>query len=109
MEIPILLNYDLSPIRMRVELKDKAGKKEIVWKLPEKGYLHAMLKNPFYAGVYVWGRETTKLEYKDGKIVKRKARMRDARESKVFIEDHHDEYIALEVLDANQDLIRSNC
>jgi DNA invertase Pin-like site-specific DNA recombinase len=90
-------------------LKDKAGKKEIVWKLPEKGYLQAMLKNPFYAGVYVWGRETTKLEYKDGKIVKRKARMSDARESKVFIEDHHDGYIALEAFDANQDLIRSNC
>jgi len=90
-------------------LKDKAGKKEIVWKLPEKSYLQAMLKNPFYAGVYVWGRETTKLEYKDGKIVKRKARMSDARESKVFIEDHHDGYIALESFDANQDLIRSNC
>jgi DNA invertase Pin-like site-specific DNA recombinase len=82
-------------------LKDKAGKKEIVWKLPEKGYLQAMLKNPFYAGVYVWGRETTKLEYIDGKIVKRKARMSDARESKVFIEDHHDGYIALEAFDAN--------
>ena len=90
-------------------LKDKAGKKEIVWKLPEKGYLQAMLKNPFYAGVYVWGRETTKLEYIDGKIVKRKARMSDARESKVFIEDHHDGYIDLETFDENQDLIRSNC
>jgi hypothetical protein len=90
-------------------LKDKAGKKEIVWKLPEKGYLQAMLKNPFYAGVYVWGRETTKLEYKDGKIVKRKVKMSDARESKVFIEDHHDGYIALDTFDANQDLIRSNC
>ena len=89
-------------------LKDKAGKKEIVWKLPEKAYLQAMLKNPFYAGVYVWGRETTKLEYKDGKIVKRKVKMSDARESKVFIEDHHDGYIALEAFDENQDLIRSN-
>jgi hypothetical protein len=90
-------------------LKNKAGKKEIVWKLPEKGYLQAMLKNPFYAGVYVWGRETTKLEYIDGKIVKRKAKMSDARESKVFIEDHHDGYIDLETFDENQDLIRSNC
>jgi DNA invertase Pin-like site-specific DNA recombinase len=90
-------------------LKNKAGKKEIVWKLPEKGYLQAMLKNPFYAGVYVWGRETTKLEYIDGKIVKRKAKMSDARESKVFIEDHHDGYIDLETFDENQDLIRNNC
>jgi len=90
-------------------LKDKAGKKEIVWKLPEKAYLQAMLKNPFYAGVYVWGRETTKLEYIDGKIVKRKAKMSDARESKVFIEDHHDGYIDLETFDENQDLIRNNC
>lgn len=90
-------------------LKDKAGKKEIVWKLPEKSYLQAMLKNPFYAGVYVWGRETTKLEYKDSRIVKRKVRNSNARESKVFIEDHHEGYIDLETFDENQDLIRSNC
>jgi DNA invertase Pin-like site-specific DNA recombinase len=90
-------------------LKDKAGKKEIVWKLPEKGYLQAVLKNPFYAGVYVWGRETTKLEYKHGKIVKRKAKISNARESKVFIEDHHDGYIDLETFEENQDIIRSNC
>jgi hypothetical protein len=90
-------------------LKDKSGKKEIVWKLPEKSYLQAMLKNPFYAGVYVWGRETTKLEYKEGKIVKRKAKNSDARESKVFIEDHHEGYIDLATFDENQDIIRSNC
>jgi hypothetical protein len=90
-------------------LKDIAGKKEIVWKLPEKGYLKEMLKNPFYAGVYVWGRETTKMEYKDGKIVKRKVRISDARKAKVFIEDHHDGYIDIETFDENQVIIRSNC
>ena len=90
-------------------LKDIAGKKEIVWKLPEKSYLTEMLKNPFYAGVYVWGRETTKLEYRDGKVVKRKVRISDVREAKVFIEDHHDGYIDLETFDENQIIIRSNC
>jgi DNA invertase Pin-like site-specific DNA recombinase len=90
-------------------LKDIAGKKEVVWKLPEKSYLTEMLKNPFYAGVYVWGRETTKLEYKDGKVVKRKVRVNDGREAKVFIEDHHDGYIDLETFEENQILIRSNC
>jgi DNA invertase Pin-like site-specific DNA recombinase len=90
-------------------LKDIAGKKEIVWKLPENSYLTQMLKNPFYAGVYVWGRETTKLEYKDGKVVKRKVRVNDGREAKVFIEDHHDGYIDLETFEQNQIIIRSNC
>ena len=90
-------------------LKYIAGKKEIVWKLPEKSYLTEMLKNPFYAGVYVWGRETTKLEYKDGKVVKRKVRVNDGRKAKVFIEDHHDGYIDLETFEENQILIRSNC
>ncbi len=90
-------------------LKDIAGKKQIVWKLPEKSYLTEMLKNPFFAGVYVWGRETTKLEYRDGKVVKRKVRLRDGREAKVFIEDHHDGYIDLETFDENQIIIRSNC
>jgi len=90
-------------------LKDIAGKKEIVWKLPEKSYLTEMLKNPFYAGVYVWGRETTKLEYRDGKVVKRKVRIKDGREAKVFIEDHHDGYIDLETFEENQIIIKSNC
>ena len=90
-------------------LKDVAGKKEIVWKLPERSYLTAMLKNPFYAGVYVWGRETTKLDYRDGKVVKRKVRLSDVREAKVFIEDHHDGYIDLEAFDENQIIIKSNC
>ena len=90
-------------------LKDIAGKKQIVWKLPEKSYLTEMLKNPFFAGVYVWGRETTKLEYRYGKVVKRKVRLRDGREAKVFIEDHHDGYIDLETFDDNQIIIRSNC
>jgi DNA invertase Pin-like site-specific DNA recombinase len=90
-------------------LKDIAGKKDIVWKLPEKSYLTEMLKNPFFAGVYVWGRETTKLEYRDGKVVKRKVRLSDVREAKVFIEDHHDGYIDLGTFDENQIIIKSNC
>lgn len=89
--------------------KDIAGRKEIVWKLPEKSYLQEMLKNPFYAGVYVWGRETAKLEYKDGKVAKRKEKISDARESKVFMEDHHEVYIDLATFDENQDIIRGNC
>jgi hypothetical protein len=67
-----------------------------------------MLKNPFYAGVYVWGRETTKLDYKDGKVVKRKVR-NDGRKAKVFIEDHHDGYIDLDTFDENQAIINGNC
>ncbi len=90
-------------------LKDKAGKKEVVWKLPEKGYLQSLLKNPFYAGVYVWGQETTQMEYKDGKIVKGRRRVHDARESKVFIENNHEGYIDLETYDENQNIINSNC
>ena len=90
-------------------LKDKAGKKQIVWKLPGIGYLQSSLKNPFYAGVYVWGRETTQLEYKDGKIVKRKRKIKDPRDSKVFIENNHEGYIDLETYDENQDIISNNC
>lgn len=67
-----------------------------------------MLKIPFHTGVNVWDRETTKLELKDGKIVKPKVRIGNAIEPKVLIEDHHDVYIDLVPFDENQDLIRSN-
>lgn len=87
---------------------DRGGHKKIVWKVPAPGYINDILKNPTYAGVYVWGREVTKLEYEDGQIVKKKTTKTDPRESKVFLEDNHEGYISLDRYDQNQELIEKN-
>ncbi len=89
--------------------RDIGGRKEIVWQLPKNSYIREILQNPFYAGVYVWGRENTKLAYVDGKVVKRRVRNGDAMKSKVFIENNHEGYIDLNTFKDNQSMIRKNC
>jgi DNA invertase Pin-like site-specific DNA recombinase len=88
--------------------KEIAGHKEIVWQLPKKSYIKELLQNPLYAGVYAWGRESTKLHYVNGKVVKRRVRKTDATKSKVFIQDHHEGYIDLDTFMENQKIIREN-
>jgi DNA invertase Pin-like site-specific DNA recombinase len=89
--------------------KEKVGHKEVVWQLPRQGAVARILQNPLYAGVYVWGRDATKLSYVDGKVVKRTVRKRDAREAKVFIENSHEGYISIGTFTENQKMIRNNC
>lgn len=96
----------------KVELpvtKENAGRKQIVWQLPRHGTVARVLQNPFYAGVYVWGRDATKLSYVDGKVVKRTVREREPRDAKVFIENNHEGYISIGAFEENQKMIRNNC
>jgi len=85
--------------------KEKVGRKEVVWQLPRQGTVARILQNPLYAGVYVWGRDATKLSYVDGKVVKRTVRKREAREAKVFIENSHEGYISIGTFEENQKMI----
>lgn len=89
--------------------KEISGQKEIVWQLPKKGFIKSILQNPTYAGVYVWGRDAIKMDYVDGRIVKRRARRHDAKKAKVFIENSHEGYIDMETFEENQKMIRKNC
>jgi len=88
--------------------KERAGRKHIVWQLPRHDAVRRILQNPFYAGVYVWGRETAQLSYVDGRIVKRTTRRHEAREAKVFIEKSHEGYISIDTFEENQRMIRRN-
>jgi len=90
-------------------IKDRAEHKVLVWQPPRKGFVADMLRNPVYAGVYVWGWTTTEMSYVDGRIVKRTVKKREAKEAKVFIKDSHEGYIDLETYEENQRMISRNC
>jgi len=90
-------------------IKDRTGGKELVWQLPKKGFIRGILRNPIYAGVYVWGRNCTQMTYENGKIVKRRVSRGDARKAKIFIENNHEGYIDMETYDEIQRMIRKNC
>src|SRR6266699_1412674 len=65
----------------------------LIWKLPSQSLIRDILRNPFYAGAYVWGRRPVTTLLVGGRLEKRQSVMRPAEECRVFIRDHHVGYI----------------
>ncbi len=84
------------------------GKIRIVWQLPSKCFVQDVLKNPFYAGAYVWGRRPTKMKVIHGKIKRVSGRILEPEECKVLIRDHHEGYIDWQTFEENRKIIRGN-
>ena len=53
----------------------------------------ATLKNPFYAGAYVYGKSGTRTRVVDGRLRKRYGLTKPLEEWEVVIEDHHPGFI----------------
>ena len=81
---------------------------DIRWVAPTYSKIHHVLTNPFYAGVYVYGK-THQLRYIDesGRVRKRSKR-RSRSEWPVFIRDHHPGYIDWATFEANQKRLGQN-
>ena len=84
------------------------GKVSIEWQLPTLTFIGSILKNPIYAGAYVYGQRPTKMVVSEGRIVKRTAPVLPPEECRVFIRDHHEGYIGWEEFEENRRRLRSN-
>jgi DNA invertase Pin-like site-specific DNA recombinase len=73
--------------------KSQGARMRLVWQLPTDAFLGYVLQNPFYAGVYVYGRRPTQTVLEAGQLKKRPGPRRQAHECEVFIRDHHEGYI----------------
>jgi Recombinase/Recombinase zinc beta ribbon domain len=80
----------------------------IIWKIPSQSLIRDMLRNPFYAGAYVWGRRPVETVMVEGRLEKRQGSMRRATECRVFLPDHHEAYIDWATYEENQRMIRRN-
>src|ERR1700676_3384072 len=80
----------------------------LIWKLPSQSLIRDILRNPFYAGAYVWGRRPVTTLLVGGRLEKRQSAMRPAEECRVFIRDHHVGYIDWATYEENQRMIRRN-
>jgi len=74
----------------------------IQWQIPTPSTLRKLLEHPIYAGAYVYGRRQERIEYVDGKLVKREGHPRKPEQARVFIRDHHSAYITWDKYEANQ-------
>src|SRR6516164_1805912 len=81
---------------------------QLVWKIPSQSLVRDILRNPFYAGAYVWGRRPVETLLVEGRLKKRQAATRRLENCRVFIADHHEGYIDWTTYEENQRMIGRN-
>ena len=81
---------------------------QLVWKIPSQSLVRDILRNPFYAGAYVWGRRPVETLLIEGRLKKRQAANRRPEDCRVFIRDHHVGYIDWATYEENQRMISRN-
>ena len=88
--------------------KPSAEGMKITWQLPNVSFVGNVLRNPFYAGAFIWGQRPVKTTVVEGKLVKRQCNVRTPEECEVFIPEHHEGYIDWETFQENLSVIRNN-
>jgi DNA invertase Pin-like site-specific DNA recombinase len=68
----------------------------------------AILKNPFYAGVYAYGKSEKRTEIIDGRARKTYGHRKPMETWEVFIQDHHEGYISWAQYERNQAQLAGN-
>jgi DNA invertase Pin-like site-specific DNA recombinase len=68
----------------------------------------AILKNPFYAGVYAYGKSEKRTEIVDGRARKSYGHRKPIEAWEVFIKDHHEGYIGWAEFERNQAVLAGN-
>jgi DNA invertase Pin-like site-specific DNA recombinase len=81
---------------------------DIRWVVPTYTKIHQVLTNPFYAGVYVYGRTQQTCYIDDSGRVRKRIKHRPRAEWPVFIRDHHRGFIDWETFEANQRRLAKN-
>ena len=81
----------------------------LVWKIPSQSLVADILRNPFYAGAYVWGRRPTETSLIEGRLKKRQGPYRRPQDCRVFIAGHHAGYIDWATYEENQRMTHRNC
>ncbi len=83
--------------------------REIKWKIPVYNNVLHILKNPIYAGAYVYGRTYTKTRVIKGHAVKSRGHKVPMSDWDVLLKNHHEGYISWDEYETNQKTIEDNC
>jgi hypothetical protein len=71
--------------------RKRDGRMEVVFQLPTHSFIGDVLRNPIYAGAYVYGRRPVELTLVDGRPRRRHGRLRLPTAARVFLPDHHEQ------------------
>jgi hypothetical protein len=67
-----------------------------------------VLKNPFYAGTYAYGKSVNRTQIVDGRARKTYGHYRPLRDCEILLKDHHEGYIDWEEFERNQKQLAAN-
>lgn len=95
--------------RMKMMLPSRdISTREITWISVRQGSVLRILRNPIYAGAYVFGKKEERMGLVDGKLRRRKIKKLPQEEWKCVIHDRHPAYITWDEYMANQKKIYEN-
>lgn len=83
------------------------GTGQVRWCTPTYRLVLSVVRNPLYAGAYVYGRTGTRTRMVDGRLQKTRAR-KPVDKWQVLIVDHHKGYISWEQFERNQRVMAEN-
>ena len=81
---------------------------KLAWRAPIYRNVIAVLRNPFYAGAYAYGKSRTTARIVDGVVVKRSSDLRSPSEWTVLLRDHHEAYVTWDEFERNQERLARN-
>jgi DNA invertase Pin-like site-specific DNA recombinase len=84
------------------------GSSQLEWKLLGRSRLYEILRNPIYAGVYVYGRRPSRKQLVNGEIRVVREPGRDPAKWPVRIDGSHPAYLSWEAFMRNQEKLRQN-
>lgn len=84
------------------------GRIDLVFQLPTLSFIGDVLRNPIYAGAYVYGRRPVEVRLVEGRLRRRQGRLRSPTDARVFIADHHEGYIDWAMYEEHRRRMRRN-
>ena len=92
---------------IQLPVLEQSGKR-ITWKSPRYGNVLDLLRNPLYAGAYVFGRTGVRTSIVDGRARKTVGHKKAKEAWSVLIRDHHPGYITWAEYEKNQIMLDEN-
>jgi excisionase family DNA binding protein len=80
----------------------------VAWRPIRYRNVISVLKNPFYAGVYAYGKSEKRTQLVDGHVRKSYGHVKPLEQCEVLLKDHHEGYIEWTEFERNQALLAAN-
>jgi DNA invertase Pin-like site-specific DNA recombinase len=80
----------------------------VEWRTPAYHNLLQLLQHPIYAGAYVFGRRSQRIQVVDGRARKTEGHFKPMQNWNVLLRNHHAGYISWEEFEENQNMIAEN-